>query len=460
MSNMTMIKDIPDPAGKPKYMWKKEWVRPHESLWSVMRNFRIVNGQCSYKEALNLLDIGPLTSRKQDFQPDSEYVIYSRYTIKDNWRDNINKMLLPEDYHADMAPLSKLMKYAPRLITRKFFYCPECMKSGYHSYLHQLSGISRCPFHREEELIMDYRQTYIWGEDERFNYDFKDGVYLKRIVTMSVGYELTNEKSLEAGQLPTHWKMSSKLYEEMGSIKIYDEYESLVAASSSSPFINSDISGGRFFIEDARRKPFVAIYDRQSVDLQSWSNLINECDLYGIKTDDIEYNVRYRSDHYRVLENLILYTIARRFIEGMTLDEVRRSEGFLIMGGKILKASSKDAKVMFLWDYIGCKHLHGFLSMRSFDDFNVEDNKYALEKRYCAQNLLSPSFIRKYGLAAAMHILEDHFKFCYFAFFRNLSYELKWNRNGVGMKDELELFQVPTYLTEEKGGQIYIYKEE
>ena len=71
---------IPDPAGKPKYMWKKEWVRPHESLWSVMRNFRIVNGQCSYKEALNLLDIGPLTSRKQDFQPDSEYVIYSRYT--------------------------------------------------------------------------------------------------------------------------------------------------------------------------------------------------------------------------------------------------------------------------------------------------------------------------------------------------------------------------------------------
>lgn len=163
MSNMTMIKDIPDPAGKPKYMWKKEWVRPHESLWSVMRNFRIVNGQCSYKEALNLLDIGPLTSRKQDFQPDIEYVIYSRYTIKDNWRDNINKMLLPEDYHADMAPLSKLMKYAPRLITRKFFYCPECMKSGYHSYLHQLSGISRCPFHREEKLIMDYRQNIYMG---------------------------------------------------------------------------------------------------------------------------------------------------------------------------------------------------------------------------------------------------------------------------------------------------------
>ena len=45
MSNMTMIKDIPDPACKPKYMWEKEWVRPHESLWSVMRNFRIVNGQ-------------------------------------------------------------------------------------------------------------------------------------------------------------------------------------------------------------------------------------------------------------------------------------------------------------------------------------------------------------------------------------------------------------------------------
>ena len=48
---------------------------------------------------------------------------------------------------------------------------------------------------------------------------------------------------------------------------------------------------------------------------------------------------------------------------------------------------------------------------------------------------------------------DNQFKHC-------KTHELKWKRNGVGMKDELELFHVPTYLTEEKGGQIYIYKEE
>jgi hypothetical protein len=60
---MVAIKDIPSPVNKPKYMWNSKWVRPHESLWSAMRNFRIVNGHCSYKEALELLDIGPLTSK-------------------------------------------------------------------------------------------------------------------------------------------------------------------------------------------------------------------------------------------------------------------------------------------------------------------------------------------------------------------------------------------------------------
>ena len=142
------------------------------------------------------------------------------------------------------------------------------------------------------------------------------------------------------------------------------------------------------------------------------------------------------------------------------IDDIRRCTGYLAMGGKVKSLNSTDAKVLFLWGYIGCKYLHKFLSMNCLENLNVEDNEYTLEKRYCAQNLLSPSFIRTYGITAAMHILEDHMKHCYGSFSKSLDHKLRRDpQKGVGLGDSLELLYVPTYLTEKRGKNIYIYKE-
>ena len=461
MSKMVAIKDISSPVNKPKYMWNSKWVRPHESLWSAMRNFRIVNGHCSYKEALELLDIGPLTSKKNEFQPESSYAIFSRYTIKENWQNIIDSVLLPSDYHSKSAPIKRLMEYAPRLFSRKLYYCPECMKLGYHSYLHQLSEIKRCPFHPEEKLLMDYRETYIWGENERLYYDLKDQEYTRYITPFSFGFHSLNDFNIaEISKLPIQWKISGKLLEKMANIYIYDGYESLDVSSSSVPFVNTDISGGSFFIADAKRSPFVTIYDAEFCDSSTREELIKEGNDFGIDSSDLLCKI----DHYYygivVLHNLLLLIMAKRFIGDITIDDIRRCTGYLAMGGKVKSHNSTDAKVMFLWDYIGCKYLHKFLSMNCLENLNVEDNEYALEKRYCAQNLFSPSFIRTYGITAAMHILEDHMKHCYGSFSKCLDHKLRRDpQKGVGLGDSLELLYVPTYLTEKRGKNIYIYKE-
>ena len=51
-------------------------------------------------------------------------------------------------------------------------------------------------------------------------------------------------------------------------------------------------------------------------------------------------------------------------------------------------------------------------------------------------------------------------KHCYGSFSKCLDHKLRRDpQKGVGLGDSLELLYVPTYLTEKRGKNIYIYKE-
>ena len=457
MNNLA-IEDIKSPIKVMNYMWKKCWVRSHESLWSVMRNFRIVNGHCSYSSALKMLGITRIPVPKQLPGVEAKYGIYSRYTIKTSWEKRIDEQLLPEGYAEEIAAFSKLMCNSPQMISHKIYYCPKCMEYGYHSYLHQLSGIRTCPFHDGERLLSDYMETYVWGESRRVDYDRKDNAYMKRLTFSILECSLCDFNDKVMGRLPHEWKESVDFMERIEKAGIYDAYDSLSAASSAIGFSNTDILGGSFFLEHRKRVPIVSIYDIAAAEAATLSYLKTECSNMGFKAYDLtEWLKRYAFNSEAVIK-LLLLIFSRKLLKNISTERIRAIEGNLLTGGQISYKDHDDILVLFLWDYLGCRLLHAFTAINDFDSlFNEELKHYS--KRYCAKRLMPPRYLYTYGVTAAMHIIRDHMKFCYQLFREHLTYLSSSRKEKFGLDHDLELFSVPTYITTKRDEAIYIFRE-
>lgn len=126
------------------YRWKKEWVRPYESIYSIMRNFCKVNVfQGSY--ALRILDVRGYSAVEH---PIPNIMMFNK-TVQDarNYK-MLYSVLLPDWYVKQITPITSLDKYKFSNLTKSHIaYCPECAKENYHSFLFQFKHIKRCPFH-------------------------------------------------------------------------------------------------------------------------------------------------------------------------------------------------------------------------------------------------------------------------------------------------------------------------
>ena len=160
---------------KQTFIWDKSWVRPYESLWSVLRNFRIVNGFCTNKKAMRMLGITRQYSQC-NIHCLNEIVSYANMGFPGNDLQKIKSTLLPDDYEDKLQPLARLFKDDSHIISIKLKYCPACIENGYHSVFHQLSGLDHCFIHRNVSLNIESRTTYIIGFpvcyhwDTRFSY--------------------------------------------------------------------------------------------------------------------------------------------------------------------------------------------------------------------------------------------------------------------------------------------------
>lgn len=126
-----------------KYRWDKKWVRPYESIFSILANFCRVN-ICSSKHALKMLGAEATNEKKyiEGFQMDG-HCRNSLETI-----ECLNK-ILPQ-WYIDKMEIFAHMDYNT---ARSYFgtyhmrICPKCLKDGYHSIIHQFHYVKTCPFH-------------------------------------------------------------------------------------------------------------------------------------------------------------------------------------------------------------------------------------------------------------------------------------------------------------------------
>lgn len=119
--------------------WRNEWVRPYESIWSIIENIKIANSISGTDLLLYL---------------DPRYVIGQR-------NRNIHKLseatyrklkeLINFDFSAILTNMQNLSKFERNNPLHYFHtnlcYCKTCIQYNYHSYLHQHKLVDECPFH-------------------------------------------------------------------------------------------------------------------------------------------------------------------------------------------------------------------------------------------------------------------------------------------------------------------------
>jgi len=155
-------------------IWREEWKRPHESIWSLIENIKISN-------SINGSELS--------------HYINANTTEKSRSLRNVNKLSdealnkLRELTHIDfieikktMLKLSKLERYNPlHYFHTHLCYCEKCIQYNYHSYLHQYKLIDVCPFH-----LTELQTKCVYCNKDIYYYFIANGIPF----TCKCGYQL------------------------------------------------------------------------------------------------------------------------------------------------------------------------------------------------------------------------------------------------------------------------------
>ena len=142
-------------------MWDSRWIRPCESLWGMWQRYKQVN---AINDTAVCKDIN--AKRRYDgvnYSPDvaiyvnagiSVQALLDIFQIPDDHFNSVKRILIPVKEHSKF------------IFRKELVICPRCIaESGYHSYWHQLAGMTRCPYHTEQKLIVltGFQYSIDWG---------------------------------------------------------------------------------------------------------------------------------------------------------------------------------------------------------------------------------------------------------------------------------------------------------
>ena len=128
------------------FTWRSEWISEYESIWGIIEKFR-------YSNNLSISDIVKIFGKES-----SKKKLYNLPLIKSGQSFGIKH--LNEEKIIDILGVNILKQFEEKmkiivndipvnfdLVRKELYYCPECIRYGYHSFLFQIGFINYCPYH-------------------------------------------------------------------------------------------------------------------------------------------------------------------------------------------------------------------------------------------------------------------------------------------------------------------------
>lgn len=444
---------------KPRYIWNKEWVRPFESLWSITRNFSKVNG-CFFNtlRAFRMLGINaPLHNKVPFFELDTCQLINTSLSPDDLGMILSALVSDPEVYTEQFREIRWILKNDRSFVTEKLQYCPECMKSEYHSPFHQISGVRTCVFHPGISLKTYSNDMWTLGYRKSWTKNHQNST-ADRIAVKNIS--LRNRKKLfseENTVLPFMWKdRTGHIYEryvpqhdtEISRIKVID-------MASDDP--NLDNPAGEFLIEteDERRSHLLFSYTLNDEMERAFSDSVRE-DICRI---DEEFRIKYEKGKYIDVDFAAFFSseFSRKMLSDYSLDEIQLKEFRIALGEPIHDDDRLAKLVIFIYMITGADWAHRIYQKEFRLKGSIEKSPPRNPKNHEISVLSYRWYLLyKKDLRLVYRLIEKHYEICFAEFLRIT------DGTGYINPKERKGFCTPVYLIEDrKDGvrNVYVYKK-
>lgn len=141
---------------QPQYLWDTRWIQEYESLTSIVNKFCYANGM-------------RINHFNQLFKP------YESFDRMDQLFGMSCKEYIKQQNIMIHSRIGTNVEGIPVFDDEILWYCPECIKFGFHSIFHQLRFFTHCIHHENIQLKWDHRNSLFIGNNDYSSY--KSRVY-------------------------------------------------------------------------------------------------------------------------------------------------------------------------------------------------------------------------------------------------------------------------------------------
>lgn len=379
-------------------IWDKSWVRPYESIWSILNNYKCVNVIHDHATLMKAIGTDISASIVKDYF--LSYGIFCNISCNKNDIDSILSQLVPEWYKQQIEDIT-MQREISDFFTDKISYCRKCMKNGYHSILHQLKGIKKCPFHRNESMFPYLKQRYIFGAQSLYIGDHKNSNRLKNFAcrNMTIVHTMDFEN-------PSHFPLPidrkdmpeiAEFFRRFGLRRDFD-YIKPVGTDIFDKNIIPDIGS---FLLDYDLKPEIIIQNANQADA-----MIIEKMKKRISRSGLEYEHIVGNNHQNLFKYIYMQVFINEKLMSYTPDEIDY-KCYQIERGKFISYSDElGILLLYLLFLTGDERIEESLN-RIKESMESEETCGWDYKYHPSEICIHELEINNFCISAQYYILED-----------------------------------------------------
>ena len=380
-------------------LWDKNWVRPYESIWSILNTYKKVNVISNHAMLMKSLGIRINAPIAHDYF--LSYGVFCNISSTVNDFDKIFANLVPEWYKAQLEEITSKRDIS-EFFTDEISYCPECMKNGYHSIFHQLKGIQKCPFHPKTIMLVYLKERYVLGSQSPYKGEAKQMERYKVFISKNM-FARNAINFLDSSQLPLPLdREEMPEIEDFFALHGFRKDFDYIKAIGADLFDKNIIPKIGPFLLDFKLEPEVIIEDVKATDIQIIDVMNERISRNALKCPRIANNPSRLIFKYIYLQMFI-----KEQLKPYTYDEIDY-KCYQIERGRFISCDDElGITLLYLLFLTGDERIEESLSIiREVTD--VSEKYKPGYKYYQSEICIHDLQISEFSIAAQYYILEDY----------------------------------------------------